>query len=151
MLHFRFLQFYDEFEGDVAACLTLHNSYALARLAAVEHNAKKKLKACLHMLNSDVFVTEEVNKYCDKIDELFLNGLSSVFKTYRCHAEPIVPTSDLLRLIDKAPQKFGSYWTYRCNQRSVGNDLATRNSLFFSQFWVKFVRRINIDSSIGRW
>ena len=56
------------------------------------------------MLNSDVFVTEEVKKYCDEIDNLFLNGLSSVFKKYRCHAEPIVPTSDLLRLINKAPK-----------------------------------------------
>ena len=103
-LQFRFLQFYDEFEGDVASCLTLHNSYALARLAAVEHNAKKSQKS-LHMLNSDVFVTEEVKKNCGEIDNLFLNGLSSVLKNYRCHAEPIVPTSDLLRLIDKAPPK----------------------------------------------
>ena len=34
---FCFLQFYDEFDGDVAACLALNHSYALARFAAVEH------------------------------------------------------------------------------------------------------------------
>ena len=43
-LHFRFLQFYDEFEGDMAACLALHNSYALARLSAVEFAAKKEFE-----------------------------------------------------------------------------------------------------------
>ena len=53
------------------------------------------------MLNSDMFVTEEVKKHCGEIDNLFLNGLSSVFKKYRCHAEPIVLTFDLLRLINK--------------------------------------------------
>ena len=29
--------------------------------------------------------------------------VTSVFKKYRCHAKPIVPTSDLLRLIDPPP------------------------------------------------
>ena len=31
---------YDEFEGNVAACLTLDNSYALARFAAIEHSVR---------------------------------------------------------------------------------------------------------------
>ena len=56
------------------------------------------------MLNSDVFVTEKV-KYCDKIDKLFLNGLSSVFKKHRCHAGPIVLTFNLLRLSVEVSQK----------------------------------------------
>ena len=48
ILHFYFLEFYDEFEGDVSACLALHSIYALAILAAVEALAKKKLKKGLH-------------------------------------------------------------------------------------------------------
>ena len=77
-------------------------------------------------------MTEELKKYCEEIDDLFLNGLSSVFHKYCCHAEPIVPTSDLLCLIEKAPAKFGDYWTFRCHQRGVGNDLAKRHALFFA-------------------
>ena len=56
------------------ACLALHNSDALACLAAVESSTRKKLKKGLHMLNSNIFVTGEVKKYCEEIDELFLNG-----------------------------------------------------------------------------
>jgi hypothetical protein len=71
-------------------------------------------------------------KFCEEIDNLFLNGLSYIFTSYRCHADPIVPTSELLRVIEQAPVKFGDYWHYRCHQRGVGNDLAKRHSLFFS-------------------
>ena len=59
------LHFYTKFEGDVSACVTLHNSYASVFLP----------------LNSIIFVMEDVkNKYLKEIVDLFLNGLSSVFK-----------------------------------------------------------------------
>ena len=43
-LHHIFLQFYDAFEGDAVACLALHNSYVMARLAAVENKSGQKVK-----------------------------------------------------------------------------------------------------------
>ena len=43
-LHHRFLQFYDEFEGDAVACLALHNSYGMAWLAAERKASRQQQK-----------------------------------------------------------------------------------------------------------
>ena len=43
-LHHRFLQFYDEFEGDAVACLALHNSYVMACVTEVEKKSRMKDK-----------------------------------------------------------------------------------------------------------
>ena len=49
-LHFCLLQFYEEFEGGVTACLAVHNSYPLAHLADVESSAKRNLKKVCRIL-----------------------------------------------------------------------------------------------------
>jgi len=105
-LHHRFLQFYDEFEGDAVACLALHNSYVMARLTAVEKKSRMKVKKTLFTVPGDLLVTEKVKRFCKDVDFLFEEGIRSVFTQFKRHFEPISGTQKVLEFISKAQDVF---------------------------------------------
>ena len=130
-LHHRFLQFYDEFEGDSVACLALHNSYVMARLVAEGKASKLKPKKTLFAVPGDLLLTKKVKDFCKDFDLLFEVGIKSVFTEFKRHFEPIVNTQKVLDFMGKAPDVFGSWWDMRCCHRGVGNDTSKKHSLFF--------------------
>ena len=71
-LHNRFLQFYDEFEGDYVACLVLHNKYVMTWLVAEGKASKQKPKKTLFAVPGDLLVTKKLKTfvkiltYCSK-------------------------------------------------------------------------------------
>ena len=90
--HHRFLQFYDEFEGDSVACLALHNSYVMAQLAAVGKASRQKVNNILLTVPGNLLVTEKVKNFCKDFDFLFEAEIRSVFSECKRHFEPIVST-----------------------------------------------------------
>ena len=109
----RFIKFYDEYEGDVNACLALYNCYLSRRLAVMEGEMKKftkkinEKKAGSRKIDPAIFHTDGVDKFLRKVDQTFKTGMGTIFTEWRVHTEPVVMSEELQELIDEAEKVFG--------------------------------------------
>ena len=117
-LHHRYISFYNEFEGDITACLALENAYLHARRKA-DAKTMQRMSAKSVSYDANLFKSERVIRWVECLDNLFRTSMESVFTEFKDHADPIVSTDDLQAYIDEAPYILGDYWYLQCDLRGV--------------------------------
>ena len=117
-LHHRFVNMYDEFVGDINACLGLYNSYVYRQLVAAEKKVKDMADS-QRQYDSEILKSRTVVDFLERVDECCERNLTTVFTKFKNHAEPIIPTQDFQSFVDEADIVFGDLWTLLAEIRGV--------------------------------
>ena len=112
-LHQRFLAYYDEFEGDVKACLSLYNSYLASRLVLADKQMDAHL-ATQKNYDGNIFRTKPVINFLDNFDRACEDAIEFSLLNFVTHSDPIVPTDVMTYFISQAPAVFGDMWDLMC-------------------------------------
>ena len=117
-MHLLFLTYYDEFEGDVSACLSLLNSYLSRRVVLLEKQLSQEQKS-KKTFDGNIFLSDSVNDFLQRFDIKCKESMEYCMTHFVNHTEPLVPTSTMREFIDAAPGVFGELWDLMCHLRGV--------------------------------
>ena len=90
-LHQRFLAYYDEFEGDVTACLSLYNSYLTSCLNVTSARHRKEL-AERKTYDPNIFWTKKVIEFLESFDLKCKECIEYSISNFVIHSHPIIIT-----------------------------------------------------------
>ena len=96
-LHHRFINHYDEFEGDVISCLSLYNSYLHRRLSVACADEKKAVaKVTKKIYDGGLFRTPRVVEFLNEFDTLITTKFERALTEFQDYSEPIIKTPDFM-------------------------------------------------------
>ena len=118
----RFLQYYDELEGDVSACLALYNSYLFRLVAITEATCRKRVKEAQVTRKASwqgVFKQKKVVAFLREFDSHCEESLRTVFTQFTNHSLPVISRGAMEGFIARSPEVFGDLWEILCHLRGV--------------------------------
>ena len=119
-MHHRFINHYDEFEGDVISCLSLYNSYLHRRLSVACADEKKAVaKVTKKIYDGGLFRTPRVVEFLNEFDTFISTQFERALTEFQDYSEPIIKTPDFMRFVEKGPEVFGNLWYLLCDLRGT--------------------------------
>ena len=102
-LHHRYISYYDHFEGDVNACLALHNAY-LSKKSSLQEKEIKALKKGTKDHNGGIFRTKKCKDFLKRFDDTCKAAQETVLCDFHNHSLPILLLPTMNAFIEEAPQ-----------------------------------------------